>query len=90
MEELKIAIECQGIQHFQSTELFGGEEGFAKAVEKDIRKYNLLTEHGYKVLYLMPKEKVDYSYVNSIQEIYTEYTICWNLDELLQKIREAD
>lgn len=47
----KIAIECQGIQHFEPSEYFGGVDAFNKQVEMDELKYNLCESHDIKILY---------------------------------------
>lgn len=47
----KIAIECQGIQHFEPSEYFGGVDTFNKQVEMDELKYNLCESHDIKILY---------------------------------------
>lgn len=46
-----IAIECQGKQHFQSIEYFGGEDGFNKTLERDKLKKKLCEEHNIKMIY---------------------------------------
>ena len=46
-----IAIECQGKQHFESVDYFGGEEGFKLTYERDLRKKQLCEKHNIKILY---------------------------------------
>lgn len=46
-----IAIECQGRQHYQAVELFGGEEGFLKRKVLDNRKKRLCEENGINIIY---------------------------------------
>ena len=46
-----VAIECQGIQHFEPIEIFGGEDGFERTKLRDEAKKMLCEEHGIKVLY---------------------------------------
>lgn len=46
-----IAIECQGKQHFELVEYFGGESEFEKILERDERKYNICKENGIRILY---------------------------------------
>ena len=46
-----IAIECQGAQHFEPIEIFGGENEFNKQIERDNRKATLCLEHGVKLIY---------------------------------------
>lgn len=47
---LNIAIEYQGIQHYQSIDYFGGEKGFVHRQELDERKRNLCHENGVKLI----------------------------------------
>ena len=51
LPQYNIAIECQGGQHFQPIEHFGGEKEFEIIRERDIRKYNLCNEKGIKIIY---------------------------------------
>jgi hypothetical protein len=37
-ESLSLGVEYQGIQHYQPVKLWGGEEGFIKAIRRDRRK----------------------------------------------------
>lgn len=52
----KIAIECQGYQHFRPSKKFGGEDGFNKRLENDIRKNNLCKENGVRLIYVLDKK----------------------------------
>ena len=49
---MKIAIEYQGKQHFEPVEYFGGEEHFARQVERDKLKKELSQENGIKLIYV--------------------------------------
>ena len=49
--EKKIAVECQGLQHFQPIEYFGGDNSYSETVKRDTLKRQLCEEHGIKVLY---------------------------------------
>lgn len=51
LPDKKIAIECQGIQHFISTEFFGGEEAFSDLKYRDQLKKELAESHSIKLLY---------------------------------------
>ena len=51
LPDYNIAIECQGIQHFEPIEYFGGEEAFKQDIERDKLKLKLCNEHGIKVVY---------------------------------------
>lgn len=53
---LNVAIECQGIQHYQPRERFGGENGFAIQVERDERKKSLCQSHNVPLYFISYKE----------------------------------
>ena len=54
----RIAIECQGGQHFRPIEYFGGEKSYLYQVERDNRKQSLCEEHNIKILYYSNKENL--------------------------------
>lgn len=70
----KIAIECQGGQHFKPVKWFGGEENFKKQIERDELKKKLCEENGIKLLYYSNLH-IDYPY-----EVYEDK------EELLKEI----
>lgn len=72
--ENNIAIECQGIQHFDPIDIFGGEEKFKYIIENDNRKRKLCEENGVKLLY--------YSNLG----IEYPYFVFENKEELLKEI----
>ena len=51
LPQYNIAIECQGIQHFEPCEFFGGEKKFNKNIENDKKKFHLCNENNIKLLY---------------------------------------
>lgn len=53
---LNIAIECQGIQHFQPRQRFGGEETYRIQMERDQRKAQLCKEHNLPLFFISYKE----------------------------------
>ena len=57
----KIAIECQGKQHFEPTKYWGGEETFAKINERDKRKRELCNENDIKIIYYVDYD-LDFPY----------------------------
>ena len=65
LPEYNIAIECQGRQHFNVEEIFGGEKAFKINNRRDITKYELCSKHGIKIFYFA-KNKHNY-----FEEIYT-------------------
>lgn len=46
-----IAIECQGKQHFESVDYFGGNESLENTKERDLRKRLLCNENNVTILY---------------------------------------
>jgi hypothetical protein len=51
LPEYNVAIECQGIQHFQNVEYFGGNKSFIERLERDSRKKKLCDENNVPILY---------------------------------------
>lgn len=49
--DYKIAIECQGRQHFELVLDFGGEKNFKETIERDKKKLILCKENNIKLLY---------------------------------------
>lgn len=71
-----IAIECQGIQHFEVTKHFGGEKKFFETQNRDQNKLSLCQKHNIKLLYY-----ADYKYD-------FPYEVITDKDELLMRIKE--
>lgn len=51
LPDYNIAIECQGIQHFQPVEFWGGEEGLEQTKLRDQVKRQLCEQKGIKMIY---------------------------------------
>lgn len=51
LPEYKIAIECQGEQHFVARPVFGGMEALKQQQERDRIKNELCKQHGIQILY---------------------------------------
>ena len=47
-----ILIECQGKQHYQPIEYFGGEEHFEEQRKRDDLKFKLSEENGIVLIYV--------------------------------------
>lgn len=80
LPEYKIAIECQGIQHFEPTDFTGKmlydiDAKFDEIKKRDLRKRQLCEENGVKLLY--------YSNLG----IEYPYHVYEDLDELLKEIK---
>jgi hypothetical protein len=54
----KIAIEHQGIQHYESVPFFGGEEGFLRTQKLDERKARLCSENEVSLVYFRYDEPI--------------------------------
>ena len=50
-----IAIECQGLQHYEPTEFFGGEAEFKERIARDSVKKALCEKNGIKMIYFSHK-----------------------------------
>ena len=51
LPDYNVGIECQGIQHFEPIEHFGGEDNFIECQKRDKKKKALCEENGIKLLY---------------------------------------
>ena len=52
-----IAIECQGIQHFEAREMFGGEKEFIKRAYLDKLKHDKCISNNVKLIYFTTLKK---------------------------------
>ena len=60
LPEFKIAIECQGIQHFEPIGFFGGEEVLKKQQESDFQKKEYCDKNGIKIVYVTDRNLLKY------------------------------
>lgn len=51
LPDFKVAIECQGIQHFDAIDFFGGEDALEENKRRDLLKRELCEKNGIKILY---------------------------------------
>lgn len=75
-----IAIECQGIQHFEPVDYFGSEKAFNRLIECDNKKYELCKNNGIKILYYSK-----YNFPN--YPIYNNNNIFNDTDKLIEYIK---
>ena len=66
LPDYNIAIECQGSQHFEPNEFFGGEKVFKKQLKNDLLKKKLCNENGVKLLCYGKDKSCDVKEVNEI------------------------
>ena len=59
LPELNIAIECQGAQHFEPNDFFGGEKSFIEQLERDNRKKALCEKHNLQLFYINFDDNVE-------------------------------
>lgn len=52
LPDYNIAIECQGIQHFESVDRFGGEKELKEIIKRDKIKKELCEKHNIKLHYI--------------------------------------
>jgi hypothetical protein len=57
LPDYEIAIECQGIQHFEPKDFFGGDNGLAEIVKRDNRKLKKCLSNNVKMIYVIDNEK---------------------------------
>lgn len=73
LPEFKIAIECQGIQHFEPKDFFGGDKGLSKIVERDNRKLKKCLSNNLEMIYVIDNEKYfDNKYHFNVTDSFSE------------------
>lgn len=70
LPDYNIAIECQGGQHFKSSDYFGGIKRFLRTKELDRIKNQLCEENGIKILYYTHcKEEYQFDLITDLQTL---------------------
>ena len=69
LPEYNIAIECQGKQHFEPINYFGGEKRFITQKKRDILKYNKCKEHNITLYYFGKYNVMMENYFKDAQEL---------------------
>lgn len=91
VENLNLAIEAQGRQHFHSIERFNKDKGFKLTVARDTKKLKILKEQNINVYYFIDKT-IDRS-LSSISKEYLQpngymgQTLIQSIKELYSKIK---
>lgn len=65
IEDLKVAIEYQGIQHYQPIKHWGGVDGLNQRQQNDTKKKKLCTENGVTLIYFDYTESITTTYVRN-------------------------
>ena len=86
LPEYKIAIECQGEQHFYDRSDYRIFRHFEYVTDRDLNKYRLCKEHGIGILYLLPNKHIDLSFANDRIGIYNENNVIYSVEELFECI----
>ena len=69
LSEIKVGIECQGIQHFNEVQHFGGNEGLTECKKRDEKKFEKCKENGVEIFYINYDDDVN----KKIEELILEY-----------------
>ena len=70
LNDKQIAIECQGIQHFEPLEFFGGIKSFNENVHRDKIKKEWCEKNNIKLIYYSHEEK--YCNINTLEQLKIE------------------
>ena len=85
LPDYNIAIECQGRQHFESVDVFGGDKGLSDNKKRDITKLNKCCDKGIKILYITSPEYIKYKNSHSMY-----HSLVDSEDDLLKMIFNKD
>jgi hypothetical protein len=69
LSDYNVAIECQGRQHFEVIDHFGGKNGLKETQERDCIKKNLCEEYGIKLYYISYNDNVEEKMNNILKEL---------------------
>lgn len=78
LPDYNIAIECQGLQHFEPIEYFGGYENYQKQIELDSSKKIKCEKNNVKLIYY-----------SNIKNYIFPYDVFTDKDLMLKEIREV-
>jgi predicted nucleic acid-binding Zn-ribbon protein len=79
-DDLKLGIECQGLQHFTPVNHFGGKRRFDKGLRLDKLKYKQCHEHGIDIVYYYTDDTNDLDF-------YKDKICFYNPEDLFTFIR---
>jgi hypothetical protein len=61
IDDIHIAIECQGVQHFENKDFFDKRETLMERKERDMRKRRLCKENGIELIYFLEGRFLKYA-----------------------------
>ena len=79
LPKYNIAIECQGIQHFEPCDYLGGEDEYREVIKRDCKKKKLCDKHNIRLLYYTKS-----NYENT--KMYNKENTYTNIDLLFEVI----
>lgn len=71
LPDYNVAIECQGRQHFENNDYFGGKIEYEKTISRDTIKFNLCNKNDIRIIYFS-KEGLFKPNINYFSKIYTD------------------
>lgn len=73
LPDYNIAIECQGIQHFEPKNFFGGDNGLEVIIKRDNKKLKKCLSNNIEMIYVIDNEKfLDKKYHFKIVESFSD------------------
>ena len=70
LTDYNIAIECQGRQHYETVDFFGGQDGYEETKHRDDLKHKLCNEHDIKIIYFTHCDfEFDNETITSLKEL---------------------
>jgi len=57
LPDYNIGIECQGVQHFEPKDFFGGKKEFEKQLKRDAKKLKKCLSNNIEMIYVVDNEK---------------------------------
>ena len=86
LPKYNIAIECQGIQHFESVAFFGGKREYSDELKRDLSKYNKCLSNNVNLIYYVPESLVEEVINNTkYNNIYNSENVFSDLTEFNEK-----
>ena len=95
LPDYNIAIECQGIQHFEPTyskkNFEKSHKEFNKILKRDYKKYNKLIQLNLTVIYFIYKNIKKYIVNNDLfNNIYSINNVILDKNEILNKLKREE